>query len=102
MPAVPDMNEMPNASRPEKAPASVAPPKNIPTRYCSMWRGYHSERLRARQHFKVRDDDVRRGVHLLVDDSGEETGFCDAEAYTRADELWVAGRKHDQWSLSTL
>ena len=43
-----------------------------------------------------------RGVSLLVDDSGEETGFCDAEAYTRADELWVAGRKHDQWSLSTL
>ena len=95
MPAVPDMNEIPNASSPENAPASVAPPKKIPTRYCSMCRGYHSDRLLRMQsvsteHWKIWKEG---GWDGLVDDPGEEAGLGDAQAHARADELGIAGIK---------
>lgn len=44
-PSVPDMNEMPYAIRPEKAPEQVAPPQKSPNRHCSMCFGYHSDSL---------------------------------------------------------
>lgn len=46
-PWVPFICSIPNASRPENAPASVAAPKKRPTRYCSMCRGYHNVKLRV-------------------------------------------------------
>ena len=47
-PYVPFINEMPYASRPEKAPAIEAAPKKRPTRSWYIERGYHIDRLQTK------------------------------------------------------
>lgn len=46
-PRVPLMKLIPYAKRPENAPASVADPKKMPMRYCSLYLGYQRVRLIA-------------------------------------------------------
>ena len=46
-PPVPDMKDIPNASRPENAPANVAPPQKIARRVWIMFRGYHNVKLNS-------------------------------------------------------
>ena len=82
------MNEIPNASRPENAPARVAPPKNTPTRYWIMWRGYQSVKLHSRG--QTQDELRTRNDHALVDYAGEKTCLRDPKANSCTDELWVA------------
>ena len=48
-PPVPDMNEIPYAIKPEKAPEHVPPAQNIPKRQDSIWRGYHRDSLNCQQ-----------------------------------------------------
>ena len=87
---MPAMNEITNASRPENAPASVAPPQKSAMRVCSMSRGYHIDRLRARRcELGVRR---RGGVgHVLPACAREDARLHGAERDAHADELGVVG-----------
>ena len=66
-PAVPLMNEIPYAKIPENAPAMEAAPKNMPTRNCSMARGYQRVRLVAHDKWAKTGKDEQSDKDLLVD-----------------------------------
>ena len=75
-----------NARSPEKAP--VAAPKNRPTRYCNLWRGYHNDKLHRIPYsalVALREKIVT--INLLEHNTRGKTSFCNTEADKDADKL---------------
>ncbi len=98
-PAVPDMKDIANARRPEKAPASVAPPQNRPSRVWSMCRGYHMERLfGGRQGYQFTDNTQIKPGNILEEYTWCKTSLRNPKADACSNQLWIAwqGRTHEQ------
>ena len=84
-PPIPLMKEIPKASRPENAPARVAPAQKSPIRTWSICRGYHKVKLKGCQ-----EGISIFGVNALIEYTRGETGLSDTKAYADSDQLRVA------------